>query len=172
MSESDDMLSSVDSTESVSSREESQDETSDEMEVVGQVQPYVDEPLAHTSDEDNDTREDEHGLLPAVLQSRFEGDVPINEWLVLFIFLEPRKITDFRMFVDTCWSMLRPSSIFVSFGKPFPWETWKQKIKLSNNNVRVMPACRLGQDFCTAPSISYVSNFWLKLLSCSFFICE
>ena len=49
MSESDDMLSSVDSTESVSSREESQGETSDEMEVVGQVQPYADEPLAHSS---------------------------------------------------------------------------------------------------------------------------
>ena len=47
MSESDDMLSSVDSTESVSSREESQGETSDEMEVVGQVQPYADEPLTH-----------------------------------------------------------------------------------------------------------------------------
>ena len=47
MSESDDMLSSVDSTESVSSREESQGETSDEMVVVGQVQPYADEPLAH-----------------------------------------------------------------------------------------------------------------------------
>ena len=47
MSESDDMLSSVDSTESVSSREESQGETSDEMEVVGQVQPYADGPLAH-----------------------------------------------------------------------------------------------------------------------------
>ena len=46
MSESDDMLSSVDSTESVSSREESQGEASDEMEVVGQVQPYADEPLA------------------------------------------------------------------------------------------------------------------------------
>ena len=81
MSESDDMLSSVDSTESVSSREESQDETSDEMEVVGQ--PYADEPLAHTGDEDEDMREDEDGLLPAVLRSRFEGEVPVNEWLVL-----------------------------------------------------------------------------------------
>ena len=50
MSESDDMLSSVDSTESVSSREESQGETSDEMEVVGQVQPYANEPLAHITD--------------------------------------------------------------------------------------------------------------------------
>ena len=63
MSERHDMLSSVDTTETVSSREESQDETSDEMEVVGQVQPYADEPLAHTSDEDEDTREDEDGLL-------------------------------------------------------------------------------------------------------------
>ena len=58
MSESDDMLSSVDSTESVLSREESQGKTKDEMEVVGQVQPYADEPLAHISDEDETTRED------------------------------------------------------------------------------------------------------------------
>ena len=41
MSESDDMLSSVDLTESVSSREESQGKTSDEMEVVGQVQRWL-----------------------------------------------------------------------------------------------------------------------------------
>ena len=124
------MLSSVDSAESVSSREESQDETSDEMEVVTQVQPYADEPLAHTSDEDEDTREDEDGLLPAVLRSRFEGEVPVNEWLVLFIFLEQHKSTDFRMFVDTCRLMLGPSSIFVSFGKPFPWKT-RKRIKVS-----------------------------------------
>ena len=45
MSESDDMLSSVDWTESVSGREESQGETSDEMKVVGQ---YADQPLAHS----------------------------------------------------------------------------------------------------------------------------
>ena len=50
------------------------------------------------------------GLLPAVLRNRFEGEVPVNEWLVLYIFLEPNKVTDFRMFVDTCRSMLRPSS--------------------------------------------------------------
>ena len=107
MSESDDMLSSVDSIESVSSREESQGETSDEMEVVGQVQPYADEPLDHISDEDEATREDEDHWSFA---SRFEGEVPVNEWLVLYIFLEPKKITDFRMFVHTCRSMLRPSS--------------------------------------------------------------
>ena len=69
---------SVDSTETVSSREESQDETSDEMEVVGQVPPYTDEPLPHTSDEDKDTRADEDGLLPAVLRSRFEGELRGN----------------------------------------------------------------------------------------------
>ena len=50
------------------------------------------------------------GLLPAVLRNGFEGEVPVNEWLVLYIFLEPNKINDFRMFVDTCRSMLRPSS--------------------------------------------------------------
>ena len=44
---------------SVSIREELQGKTSDEMEVVGQVQPYADEPLAHISDEDEATREDE-----------------------------------------------------------------------------------------------------------------
>ena len=56
------------------------------MEVVGQVQPYADEPLAHTSDEDEDTREGKDCLLPAVLRSKFEGEVPVNEWLVLYIF--------------------------------------------------------------------------------------
>ena len=80
------MLSSVDSTESVSSREESQDETLDEKEVVGQVQPYADEPLAHASERGRGRS------LPACLQSRFEGEVSINEWLVLYIFSEPHKI--------------------------------------------------------------------------------
>ena len=58
-------------TESVNltSREDSQGETSDEVEVVGQVQPYADEPLAHASDEDEDSREGVDGLLPAGLRS-------------------------------------------------------------------------------------------------------
>ena len=73
-------------TESISSREESQGKTSDEMEVAGQVQPYADEPLAHTCNEDENTKEDEDGLLSSVLRSRFEGEVPVNEWLVLNIF--------------------------------------------------------------------------------------
>lgn len=83
MSESDDMLSSVNSNSSYSSREESESETSHEMEVVGRVQPYAEEPIAHTSDEEEDTAEDEDSLSPAVLRSRFEGQFPLNEWLVL-----------------------------------------------------------------------------------------
>ena len=50
------------------------------MEVLGQVQPYTDKPLAHTSDEDEDTEEDQDGLSPAVLRSRLEREVPVNEW--------------------------------------------------------------------------------------------
>lgn len=82
MSESDDMLTSTDSSESVSSEESG--ETSDEMEVVGHVQPYADEPLAHTSDEEEDNEEDGDGLSPVVLRRRYEGESPVNEWLVLF----------------------------------------------------------------------------------------
>ena len=46
------------------------------------------------------------GLLPAVLRNRFEGEVPVNEWLVLYIFLEPIKITAFDCLltrVDRCF---------------------------------------------------------------------
>ena len=37
-------------------------ESSDEMEVVGLVEPYVDEPPAHSSDEEEDSEEDLDGL--------------------------------------------------------------------------------------------------------------
>ena len=77
MSNSDDMLSSVAS----SSQEESYDsDTSAEMEVVGRVQPYADEPLAHSSDEEEDLEADQDGLSPAVLRSRFEGEITVDEW--------------------------------------------------------------------------------------------
>ena len=65
MSESDGKLSSA---ESVSSQETSNStKSSDEMEVVGHVEPYAGEPLAHSSDEEEDTEEDQDGLSPAVL---------------------------------------------------------------------------------------------------------
>ena len=81
MSESDGTLSSA---ESVSSQETSNStesaESPDEMEVVGHVEPYAGEPLAHSSDEEEDTEEDQDGLSPAVLRARYEGEVTVNEW--------------------------------------------------------------------------------------------
>ena len=77
MSDSDDQMSS---SASNSSDEQSSSDSSEEMEVLGQVQPYVDEPPAHTSDEEEDAEEDQDGLSPAVLRSRFEREVPLNEW--------------------------------------------------------------------------------------------
>ena len=68
MSNSDDMLSSAAS----SSQEESYDsDTSAEME---------DEPLTHSSDEEEDLEADQDGLSPAVLRSRFEGEITVDEW--------------------------------------------------------------------------------------------
>ena len=78
MSESDDHISS--SASMSSDEHSSSSESSDEMEVLGQVQPYADEPPAHTSDEDEDAEEDQDGLSPAVLRSRLEREVPLNEW--------------------------------------------------------------------------------------------
>lgn len=63
------------------SNENSSDESSsDEMQVVVVVQPHADEPLAHTSDEDEDDVEDQDGLTPAVLRARFEDEVTVNDW--------------------------------------------------------------------------------------------
>lgn len=50
------------------------------MEVVSIVQPYADEPLAHLSDEDEDEEDDQDGLTPAVLRSRFEDEVSVSDW--------------------------------------------------------------------------------------------
>ena len=77
MSESDEGMTSGES----STTEES--DGNDEMEVVGLVEPYADEPPAHSSDEDEDSEEDVDGLSPAVLRARFEGEVSVNEWLVV-----------------------------------------------------------------------------------------
>ena len=51
-----------------------------EMEVVGCVQPYANEPLTHSSDEEEDLEADLEGLSPAVLWSRFEGEIFVDEW--------------------------------------------------------------------------------------------
>ncbi|KAK2570389.1 hypothetical protein P5673_005193 [Acropora cervicornis] len=67
-------------SDSVSNENSSDESSSDEMQVVGIVQPYADEPLAHTSDEDEDDEEDQDGLTPAVLRARFEDEVTAKDW--------------------------------------------------------------------------------------------
>ncbi|XP_044171415.1 uncharacterized protein LOC114971919 [Acropora millepora] len=77
MSDRDEVMSLSDSVSNENSSDES---SSDEMQVVGIVQPYADEPLAHTSDEDEDEEEDQDGLTPAVLRARFEDEVTVKDW--------------------------------------------------------------------------------------------
>ena len=57
------------------------DSESDEMVFSGLVEPYQGEPLAHSSDEDDeDHGEDRDGLSLAIVRSRFEGESPLEEW--------------------------------------------------------------------------------------------
>ncbi|XP_068713257.1 uncharacterized protein [Montipora foliosa] len=77
MSDRDEVMSLSDSVSNENSSDES---SSDEMQVVGIAQPYADEPLAHTSDEDEDDEEDQDGLIHAVLRAIFEDEVTVNDW--------------------------------------------------------------------------------------------
>ena len=52
------------------------------MEIVGIVQPYAEEPLAHSSDDGEDDEADQDGLTPATLRARFESQVAVNDWSV------------------------------------------------------------------------------------------
>ena len=72
MSDSDGYMSSGESSNVQDS------ESSDEMEVVGLVEPYADEPPAHSSDEEEDSEEDLDGLSPAVLRARFQREVAVQ----------------------------------------------------------------------------------------------
>ena len=76
ISDSDEVMSLV---EPVCGGNLSESNDSDEMEVLGIVRLYTEEPLAHTSNEE----EDLDGLTPVVLLTRFEGDVSVNVWLVI-----------------------------------------------------------------------------------------
>ena len=53
------------------------------MEVVGIVQPYAKEPLAHPSDKG----QDQDSLTLATLRARFESEVAVNDWLVIHSFV-------------------------------------------------------------------------------------
>ena len=49
----------------------------------GDFAPYQGEPLASSEDEDSNgggEDEDEDGILPSVLEQRFEGQVPLDSW--------------------------------------------------------------------------------------------
>ena len=54
--------------------------------VYGQITPYQDEPLAEDDEKENGEREeaDMDGLTPAVLESRYEREVFLESWYVLF----------------------------------------------------------------------------------------
>ena len=80
MSDTDEYMSS----DTSSSMQDESD--SDEIEVIGLVEPYANEPPAHSSDDDEDDEEDSDGLSPAVLRARFERQVAVNEWLVIFLY--------------------------------------------------------------------------------------
>ncbi|XP_028416841.1 uncharacterized protein LOC114541050 [Dendronephthya gigantea] len=73
VSEHDESSSSKSSSESISS-----DSGEDNITVRG-VQPYQDKPLANSSDEEEDEL-DEDGLSSTVLCSRFERQVPFDQW--------------------------------------------------------------------------------------------
>lgn len=68
------------STSSSSEDEPFSSDSAEEMEIVGHVQPYADEPAAHSSDEEEDNEEGHDGLSPATLRARFEGEIVLNEW--------------------------------------------------------------------------------------------
>ena len=88
-------------------------ESGGEMEVVGIVRPYEDEPLAHTSDDEEDDEEDQDGLNPDILLARFEGEVSVNEWLVLIGFSRTVQAKNFpNVWVIVSSVRSRFSSIF------------------------------------------------------------
>ena len=65
----------------VESSESETGDDSDGMEIVsGHVQPYQDEPLAEPNAVEEETIDDEDGIAPAILEARFEGEIPVDNW--------------------------------------------------------------------------------------------
>lgn len=79
-----------DSEESIASESSTnsseQEHSPEEIEVISFVEPYEDEPLASSDDDevDQDEEEDVDGLTARVLEARFERQITVNEWLVKF----------------------------------------------------------------------------------------
>ena len=70
------------SSEAQTSEAEESEETDEEYYIANpQVNAYQDEPLAAPGENERRAAEaDEDGLLPATLDARFEGRIPLNEW--------------------------------------------------------------------------------------------
>ena len=69
------------------SRSNSESENGDSSEldiVVSGIKPYENEPLASSSDEDDDSQLDEDGLSPSALCARFKGEITLDQWYVYF----------------------------------------------------------------------------------------
>lgn len=80
-----------DSEESIASESSTnsseQEHSPEEIEVISFVEPYEDEPLASSDDDEVDQDEEEEdvdGLTARVLEARFERQITVNEWLVKF----------------------------------------------------------------------------------------
>ena len=67
-------------SESEDIQDVSEDSDSAEIESFSLVEPYQDEPRAHSSDDEDDEEEDNDGLSPAILRARFEGEIPVDKW--------------------------------------------------------------------------------------------
>ena len=65
------------------------EESGDEVEVfTGEHAPYQDEPLASDGEQDEESEDaDLDGLMPSVLEGRFERRVAVSEWLVNHVYL-------------------------------------------------------------------------------------
>ena len=86
-------MSSSESSEherSLQSRSNSESENGDSSEldiVVSGIKPYENEPLASSSDEDDDSQLDQDGLSPSALCvrfKRFKGEITLDQWYVYF----------------------------------------------------------------------------------------
>ena len=84
MSANEEMLGDFSSEESETVGDSNEEDAGAYFVFNGDFAPYQGEPLASSGDdmEDNgaDEEEDEDGILPSVLEQRFEGEVVVNDW--------------------------------------------------------------------------------------------
>lgn len=105
-------MSSSESSEherSLQSRSNSESENGDSSEldiVVSGIKPYENEPLASSSDEDDDCQLDEDGLSPSVLCARFNGEITLDQWYVYFQLMLMTYFKHYGLIFNTYISLL------------------------------------------------------------------